>query len=141
MTELFGIGRFRFIEWPNRLDSKYYFRGNEEQIKIRQAFTQVGPLELELIQPLEGEKNAYYEFLKQKGGGFIIFCSKSRTWMTRFETSRQIVLTFCKRALEFGPGLAGRYWIPKLSSGSFWNCARWRPGVTARPFPKTLRQA
>lgn len=69
LTELFGIGPFRFIEWPNRPDSKYYFRGNEEQIKIRQAFTQVGPLELEWIQPLEGEKNAYYEFLKQKGGG------------------------------------------------------------------------
>ena len=69
LTELFGIGPFRFIEWPNRPDSKYYFRGNEEQIKIRQAFTQVGPLELELIQPLEGEKNAYFEFLKQKGGG------------------------------------------------------------------------
>jgi len=69
LTELFGIGPFRFIEWPNRPDSKYYFRGKEEQIKIRQAFTQVGPLELELIQPLEGEKNAYYEFLKEKGGG------------------------------------------------------------------------
>ena len=69
LTELFGIGPFRFIEWPNRPDSKYYFRGKEEQIKIRQAFTQVGHLELELIQPLEGEKNAYYEFLQQKGGG------------------------------------------------------------------------
>jgi methylmalonyl-CoA/ethylmalonyl-CoA epimerase len=69
LTELFGIGPFRFIEWPNRPDSKYYFRGKEEQIKIRQAFTQVGHLELELIQPLEGEKNAYHEFLQQKGGG------------------------------------------------------------------------
>ena len=69
LTELFGIGPFRFIEWPNRADSKYHFRGKEEPIKIRQAFTQVGPLELELIQPLEGEKNAYFEFLKQKGGG------------------------------------------------------------------------
>lgn len=69
LTELFGIGPFRFIEWPNRPESKYYFRGKEETIKIRQAFTQAGPLELELIQPLEGEKNAYYEFLQQKGGG------------------------------------------------------------------------
>ena len=69
LTELFGIGPFRFIEWPNRPESKYWFRGKEEHIKIRQAFTQVGPLELELIQPLEGEKNAYYEFLQQQGGG------------------------------------------------------------------------
>ena len=69
LTDLFGIGPFRFIEWPNRPDSKYFFRGKEEQINIRQAFTQVGHLELELIQPLEGERNAYYEFLQQKGGG------------------------------------------------------------------------
>jgi methylmalonyl-CoA/ethylmalonyl-CoA epimerase len=69
LGELFGIGPFRFIEWPNRPDSKYWFRGTEERIKIRQAFAQVGPLELELIQPLEGERNAYREFLDSKGGG------------------------------------------------------------------------
>jgi hypothetical protein len=69
LTELFGIGPFRFIEWPNRSESKYYFRGKEESIKIRQAFAQVGSLELELIQPLEGERNAYYQFLEEKGGG------------------------------------------------------------------------
>jgi len=69
LTSLFGIGPFRFIEWPNRPDSKYAFRGKEEHIKIRQAFAQVGPLELELIQPMEGDRNAYRGFLEQKGGG------------------------------------------------------------------------
>ena len=69
LTSLFGIGPFRFIEWPNRPDSKYFFHGKEERIKIRQAFAQVGPLELELIQPLEGERNAYRQFLDERGGG------------------------------------------------------------------------
>jgi methylmalonyl-CoA/ethylmalonyl-CoA epimerase len=69
LTSLFGIGPFRFIEWPNRVDSKYIYRGKEEQIRIRQAFVQMGPLELELIQPIEGKRNAYREFLEQKGGG------------------------------------------------------------------------
>jgi catechol 2,3-dioxygenase-like lactoylglutathione lyase family enzyme len=69
LGSLFGIGPFRFIEWPNRPDSKYFYRGSEEHIKIRQAFAQVGPLELELIQPLEGDRNAYREFLGAKGGG------------------------------------------------------------------------
>jgi catechol 2,3-dioxygenase-like lactoylglutathione lyase family enzyme len=69
LTSLFGIGPFRFIEWPNRPDSKYFFRGKEERIKIRQAFVQLGPLELELIQPLEGERNAYRQFLEERGGG------------------------------------------------------------------------
>jgi catechol 2,3-dioxygenase-like lactoylglutathione lyase family enzyme len=69
LTSLFGIGPFRFVEWPNRPDSQYFFRGKEEHIKIRQAFAQVGPLELELIQPLEGERNAYRQFLDERGGG------------------------------------------------------------------------
>lgn len=69
LGSLFGIGPFRFIEWPNRPDSKYFYRGTQEHIKIRQAFVQVGPLELELIQPMEGNRNAYREFLDEKGGG------------------------------------------------------------------------
>lgn len=69
VSELFGIGPFRFIEWPNRSDSKYWYKGEEQSIKLRQAFVQVGNLELEFIQPVEGERNAYKEFLEQRGGG------------------------------------------------------------------------
>lgn len=69
LSSLFGIGPFRFIEWPNRPDSKYFYRGVQEHIKIRQAFVQVGPLELEFVQPIEGDRNAYREFLEEKGGG------------------------------------------------------------------------
>ena len=69
LSSLFGIGPFQFIEWPNRPDSKYWYRGQEERIRIRQAFVQVGNLELEFIQPLEGDRNAYRQFLEQEGGG------------------------------------------------------------------------
>jgi len=69
LNSIFGIGPFQFIEWPNRPDSKYFYRGKQEHIKIRQAFVKVGPLELELIQPVEGDRNAYKEFLDEKGGG------------------------------------------------------------------------
>lgn len=69
LQDLFGLGPFKFIEWPNRPDSKYWFRGNEESIRIKQGFVQAGKLELELIQPLEGERNAYRQFLDATGGG------------------------------------------------------------------------
>jgi hypothetical protein len=69
LEEVFGIGPFQWIEWPDRPDSWYTYRGKQERIRLRQAFTQVGPLELEFIQPLEGERNAYREFLEQTGGG------------------------------------------------------------------------
>ena len=68
LTFLFGIGPFRFVEWPDRKESKYYYRGVEEQIRLKQAFVQLGDVEVEFIQPLEG-RNAYQDFLDQTGGG------------------------------------------------------------------------
>lgn len=68
LSSLFGVGPFRFVEWPNRPESKYYYRGAEEYIRIKQAFVQLGDVEVELIQPLEG-RNGYQDFLDQTGGG------------------------------------------------------------------------
>jgi methylmalonyl-CoA/ethylmalonyl-CoA epimerase len=68
LTALFGIGPFRLVEWPDRADSKYYYRGVEEQVRIKQAFVQLGDVEVELIQPLEG-RSGYKDFLDETGGG------------------------------------------------------------------------
>jgi methylmalonyl-CoA/ethylmalonyl-CoA epimerase len=40
----------------------------EEQVRIRQAFVQLGDVEVELIEPLEG-RSGYQDFLDQTGGG------------------------------------------------------------------------
>jgi catechol 2,3-dioxygenase-like lactoylglutathione lyase family enzyme len=69
LGSLFGFGPFHFIEWPDRPDSKYYYRGTEQHIKNRQAFVQAGPLELEFVQLMEGDCNAFRDFLNQKGEG------------------------------------------------------------------------
>jgi methylmalonyl-CoA/ethylmalonyl-CoA epimerase len=68
LTSLFGIGPFRLVDWPDRPESKYQYRGVDEKIRIRQAFVQLGAVEIELIQPLEGH-NAYKDFLDDTGGG------------------------------------------------------------------------
>jgi methylmalonyl-CoA/ethylmalonyl-CoA epimerase len=68
LTSLFGIGPFRLVEWPDRSEAKYQYRGVEEKIRLRQAFVQLGNVEVELIQPLEGN-NAYQDFLDETGGG------------------------------------------------------------------------
>ena len=69
LGSLFGLGPFQFIEWPNRPDAKYYYRGTEQHIKNSQAFLPVGSLEFEFIQPLEGDRNPFREFLEQRGEG------------------------------------------------------------------------
>jgi len=68
LSSLFGIGPFRFVEWPDRAESKYYYHGVEERIRIRQAFVQLGEVEVELIQPVEGH-SGYGDFLQETGGG------------------------------------------------------------------------
>ena len=68
LSSLFGIGPFRYVEWPDRPESKYYYHGVEEKVRIKQAFVQLGEVEMELIQPLEG-RNGYQDFLDQTGGG------------------------------------------------------------------------
>ena len=68
LTSLFGIGPFRLVEWPNRSDSKYWYHGVEEKIRVKQAFAQLGDVEIELIQPVEG-RSAYQDFLDKTGGG------------------------------------------------------------------------
>ena len=69
LNSLFGIGPFRTVEWPTRPESKYEYRGVEEHIRLAQGFVQLGNVEIELIQPLEGQRNAYKKFLDQTGGG------------------------------------------------------------------------
>ncbi|MGO8984256.1 MAG: VOC family protein [Terriglobales bacterium] len=68
LTSLFGMGPFRFVEWPDRPESQYFYRGVQENISIRQAFVQLGAVEIELIEPLEG-RSGYRDFLDQTGGG------------------------------------------------------------------------
>src|SRR6202051_3895609 len=68
LTTLFGMGPFRLVEWPDRAESKYYYRGVEENVRIKQAFVQLGDVEVELIQPVEG-RSGYKDFLDQNGGG------------------------------------------------------------------------
>jgi catechol 2,3-dioxygenase-like lactoylglutathione lyase family enzyme len=68
LTALFGIGPFRLVEWPDRPEAKFYYHGVEEKVRFRQAFVQLGGVEVELIQPLEG-RSGYRDFLDQTGGG------------------------------------------------------------------------
>lgn len=61
----FGIEDFRILE-PDFANQTY--RGKPTKFRMRLAMAWVGPVQLELIQPLD-EDNIYYEQLKTKGEG------------------------------------------------------------------------
>jgi catechol 2,3-dioxygenase-like lactoylglutathione lyase family enzyme len=66
--EVFGIGPWDVYKYapPEMTDTT--FRGKPSEWSILAAFTWVGNVQLELIQPLKGP-NIYYEHLEKKGEG------------------------------------------------------------------------
>lgn len=70
LSEVFGIGPFRIIGWPpaDRTDLERFYRGTPGSFTARMAWAELGPIELELIQPLEGE-SIWSDFLDEHGEG------------------------------------------------------------------------
>jgi methylmalonyl-CoA/ethylmalonyl-CoA epimerase len=69
LFNLFGIGPFRFIEWPtNRPDMRSFYKGEPGEFRVLEAFTNFENIELELIEPYGGE-SGYSEYLAERGEG------------------------------------------------------------------------
>lgn len=64
-TDVMSVGPFKIFE-PEYTDKTY--RGKPGNFKMRIALAQLGALQFELIEPLEGD-TIYDEFLEEKGGG------------------------------------------------------------------------
>src|SRR5690606_2351953 len=61
----------QFVDWPPEgtdLAQTATYHGRPGNFRMRLAFLQAGPVQLEFIQPLEGD-NIYAEFLAEHGEG------------------------------------------------------------------------
>ncbi|GAJ22306.1 unnamed protein product [marine sediment metagenome] len=66
-----GIATFEpetLFESSNFTDLKLYGKTPDTTVKLRIRFVQIGPIQLELIQPVEGE-SPQKEFLESRGEG------------------------------------------------------------------------
>jgi hypothetical protein len=69
LTAVFGIGPFRVVECPpTGREKQQFYHGELARFRTRQAFADLGTVELELIQPLEG-KTIWSDFLAERGPG------------------------------------------------------------------------
>jgi len=66
--ETLGIGPWKVYTYGPPLVPRMTYRGKVQTYRMRLAFTQVGNLQLELIQPLLGE-SIYQEHLDRRGEG------------------------------------------------------------------------
>jgi hypothetical protein len=70
LSKVFGMGFFRVITTPvdGRPTGRDIYRGQPANFVAHKAFAQLGAIELELIQPLEGE-SIWADFLREHGEG------------------------------------------------------------------------
>jgi len=73
LSRLFGIGPFRIFEWPlEGVDPQATYHGQPGNYRLLLAFVTVGKIQLEIVQPLEGQ-NIYSDFLREHGPGLHHF--------------------------------------------------------------------
>ena len=65
LQDLANLGPFQFKETDR---PQAVVHGKKTHVRAKRAYTQAGPMELELIEPGEGE-NIFWEFLHDKGEG------------------------------------------------------------------------
>jgi hypothetical protein len=109
LTEIFGIGPFRTIEWPpaDRNDIERYYYGQPAHFSARMAFTELGPVELELIQPLEGE-SIWADFLQDRGEGI----HHIRFNVTEIEPAMHYLASHGIKDAQMGSGIRpGTKWV------------------------------
>ena len=60
-TEDLGVGPFLYREEASFAD--FHYRGSPSKARARMAFAHAGPLQIELIQPIDDEPSMYRDFL------------------------------------------------------------------------------
>jgi hypothetical protein len=70
LKEIFGLEAFRSVTYPpaDRNDMARMYRGEPGDFVYRQAFIDLGTVELEVIQPVSG-KSVWQDFLDRHGEG------------------------------------------------------------------------
>ena len=65
---MFGIGPWHFYTYGKPLVQRMSYHGEESVYRMRIALSYLGPLRIELIQPLEGD-TVYADFVREHGYG------------------------------------------------------------------------
>ena len=70
-TERFQLGPAKIVDWPppgSNLEESRTYHGQPGNFRMRLAFIETGSVQLEFIQPLEGD-NIYSDWLEEHGEG------------------------------------------------------------------------
>lgn len=82
---LMGVEDFEVVDWPKPgIDPELTHHGKPANYKMRVAFTRLGNIQVELIEPGEGE-NIYGDFLESHGPGLHHIRFSEKDFDRKFE--------------------------------------------------------
>jgi methylmalonyl-CoA/ethylmalonyl-CoA epimerase len=137
LSEVFGLGPFRFVTYPpaGRDDIRLTYRGQPADFSHRIAFTNLGPIELEIVEPTTGpsgitefvaehgegihhirfnvrDLEPVMAYLGEQGIGEIMSGSGIRPGTRWVHLDTQELIGFCIEIMNVLPGTSGRTPLP-----------------------------
>jgi hypothetical protein len=104
----FGIGPWSFYTYGKPLVKRMTRHGRPCEYKMRVALTNVGPMRIELIEPLEGD-TVYSEFVETHGYGVHHVGVLTEDMTTALRQAEKAGLEMTQDGAGFGPDDDGHY--------------------------------
>jgi len=105
---VFGIGPWSFYTYGKPLVKRMTRHGQPSEYKMRVALANVGPMRIELIEPLEGD-TVYSEFVEKHGYGVHHVGVLIEEMETALKQAKEARLDMTQDGAGFGPDDDGHY--------------------------------
>ncbi len=106
--KIFGIGPWKFYTYGKPLVKRMTRHGRPCEYRMRVALANVGPMRIELIEPVEGD-TVYSEFVARHGYGVHHVGVLTESMTDSLERAREAGLEMTQDGAGFGPDDDGHY--------------------------------
>ena len=107
-SDRFGVGPWHFYTYGKPLVKRMTRHGKPCEYRMRVALGNVGPMRIELIEPLEGD-TVYAEFVRKHGYGVHHFGVLTESMAESLAKAKQAGLEMTQDGAGFGPDGDGHY--------------------------------
>ena len=106
--ELFGVGPWRFYTYGKPQLKRLSYRGKPGDYQMRLALARMGALQIELIEPLEGD-SIYADFVEEHGYGLHHIAVVVEDMASAVAQAQAAGLSVTQDGAGFGPDGDGAY--------------------------------
>lgn len=106
--DTFGVGPWQFYTYGKPLVKRMTRNGKPTEYKMRIALANIGPLRIELIEPIEGD-TVYKEFVEQHGYGMHHLGILTDNMQESLKKAKEAGLSMTMDGAGFGPDNDGHY--------------------------------